>query len=326
MIKKRIFVGVLLFAGVMLLTMRAEAFEKVGTTSLQYLKVNTDARSTGMGDAYTAFADEVSGIMWNPAAIARISKVGVAASYVDYFIDTDISSFAVALSLGNFGNIGVHGIRANYGEMEVTSVDLLGYQGDTYVPGRTGEFINPGGTTFGLTYSRPLTNRFSFGLTAKYVSEDLIRADASAIAFDLGARFRTEFRSLVVALSVKNFGEEVKFLEESYPLPQTFNVGIAGYLIGTDQEGFLFNTSNMGLAFAVDLQHPRDYDQQMNFGLEYSLFNTLYGRVGYKFNYDAEGLAGGFGIRTLGFSADYSISDYGEFLDTVHRFSLGFSI
>ena len=45
---------IILFLAIFTLVGSASAFEKVGTTSFQFLKVMTDARSTGMAEASSA--------------------------------------------------------------------------------------------------------------------------------------------------------------------------------------------------------------------------------------------------------------------------------
>ena len=47
------------------------AFHKVGTTSFQFLKVISDARSTGMGGAFIAVGNSSGAVFSNPAAIGN---------------------------------------------------------------------------------------------------------------------------------------------------------------------------------------------------------------------------------------------------------------
>ncbi|GAB4335625.1 MAG: hypothetical protein Kow0037_15790 [Calditrichia bacterium] len=302
-----------------------QAFEKVGTTSFQFLKVITEARSTAMGEAYVAVASGADAIYYNPAGLTRVQKLDATLSYLDYFLDVRHSAFAAAYNLGLWGVIGVHGLVTDVGEIEVTRVENLGFIGEVYNPGLTGETISPSSMVFGISYARNMTDKFAFGLTAKYAREDLVMESEGAVIFDMGLNYRTGFRSLNIGASLRNFGREIKFIDEGYPLPQTMSVGIAGYLIGNG-EHLLAASENQNLLISFELVQPRDYDQQYNLGIEYGFHNNAFIRFGYKFNYDEESFTGGFGLSWKNYRLDYSYCDFGEYLDSLHRFTFGFRL
>ena len=307
------------------LCLSVSAFEKVGTTSFQFLKVMMDARSTGMGEAHAAAVQSTSAVFWNPAALTQISKLGVSFYYLDWLLDTSHSSVAAAYRIPNIGTIGVHAMVTHIGDIDVTTVDALGFIGDTYNPGLTGETISPSAMSVGLSFARQLTDKLSFGLTSKYVKEDLVAEEASTVVFDGGLTFDTGFKTLRLAAVIRHFGPEVKYIDQSYPLPQTFTIGVAGILFG-DPNAFLGNSPDHKLLFAYDMAQPRDYNQQHHVGLEYALKDFIFLRSGYKFNFDEEGPAFGFGFKMSNMCIDYSYSDFGQVLDSVHRFSVGYSI
>ncbi len=299
------------------------AFEKVGATSFQFLKVMTDARSTGMAEAQSAAVNSAEAVFWNPAALTQIENFDVAISYLDWLLDTSQSSVAAAFSLSDLGVVGFHVMAVDIGDIQVTTVDALGFIGDEYNPGLTGETIAPGAVSIGLSYARQLTDKLSFGVTGKYVQEDLKVDKASNIVFDAGLTFDTGFKSLRLAAAIRHFGAEVTYIDQSYPLPQTFTIGVAGYLVAP-RGGFLLNSSAHSLLIAYDMSQPRDYNQQHHLGFEYSFKDFVFLRAGYKFNFDEEGAAFGFGLKLVGLRIDYSYSDFGQYLDSVHRFSVGF--
>ena len=47
-------------------SLATEPFAKVGTYSLQFLKMGVSARATGMGGAFTAIANDATATYWNP--------------------------------------------------------------------------------------------------------------------------------------------------------------------------------------------------------------------------------------------------------------------
>ncbi|UCH11189.1 MAG: hypothetical protein JSU61_04685, partial [Fidelibacterota bacterium] len=152
-----------------------------------------------------------------------------------------------------------------------------------------------------------------------------VAKSTSTLMFDAGILYWTGYRSLRIAAAVRHFGPEVEYIDENFPLPQTFNLGIAGYLIAP-QNSLLISSPSQSLLVAFDLVHPRDFDQQYNMGLEYSFGELVFIRGGYKLNYDTAGLCLGAGLRLRGISVDYSFNDYGKYLDAVHRFTIGASL
>ena len=298
--------------------------EKVGTTSFQFLKVNPDARATAMGEAGVAIGNNSSALFSNPAGIAHIKGFDAGISYIDWFMDSYISAFTAAYNMSYLGSIGLMGIYTSVGDIEVTRVDRLGFVGETYNPGLTGETISPYFFALGVAYGRSITDKFSFGITAKYVTEDLGLEKTANMLFDGGLIYDTGFRTLKLAAVVRHFGPDIKFVEKAFPPPQTFDIGISAYILGPNNP-MVVNSENQKLLVSFDLTHPRDYAQQYNAGIEYSFNDLIFLRGGYKINYDEEGLTLGFGINLKRLIIDYSYNDYGDFISSVHRFTIRFS-
>ncbi|UCE04573.1 MAG: PorV/PorQ family protein, partial [bacterium] len=283
---------------------------------------------------------------FNPAALTRVKNIDLSVDYLDWFLDISHYAFSTAFSVRNIGSFGLLGIFTDVGEIKVTTVESLGFVDGVYL-GYTGETFKPGAQVFGVSFARQLTDKFSFGLTAKYARENLgPEESADNFMFDGGLIYSTGFKSLKIAAVVRHFGPEVRFYDKvklprydiekdttlyqtytgkSYPLPQTFNIGISSYLISPGESLFL-HSENQTLLVAFDMVQPRDYDQQYNIGLEYGFNNILFLRGGYKVNYDEESYSFGFGLAYDKYRIDYAFNDFGEFLDSVHRFSFGLSI
>jgi hypothetical protein len=306
---------------------QGQGIDKVGTTSFQFLKVSPDARSTALAEAYSSVVNTSEAVFWNPAGLTRVDNIDVATSYVDWLLDISHFSLAAAYSMGNIGTLGFQAVLTDMGEIEETRVDHLfrNEEQGIYNPGLTGNTLKPGSMVFGLSFARRLTEKFSFGLTAKYAIEDLVVQTASTFMFDGGVLFETGFKSLTLSAVLRHFGPKVTYFNKSYPLPQTFTLGLSGYLIAPESS-FLGTSESSKLLLTYDLSQPRDYSQQHHIGAEYAFRDLLYLRAGYKLNFDEEGLTYGFGLAYGGIRIDYSYSDFGEFLDAVHRFSVGFGL
>jgi hypothetical protein len=316
-----------LFVGTSILYAQGEAFNKVGTTSFQFLKVNSDARSTAMGGAFIAVGNSSGAVFSNPAAIAKVDKADFSISQLDYLLDMSHQSFSLVWSFNKLGTIGIHGMEVDIGDVEETKVENLGFlESGIYNPGLTGNIVTPGAQVFGLSFAKQISEKFAFGITTKYAHEDLVVEDASAIIVDAGFNYSTGFKSLQLATAIKNFGPEIKFRKEgeSYPLPQELSIGVAGYILGKSNPLFA-ESDKHGLLVAFDMLETRDYGQQFNVGFEYSMYDMFFIRTGQRVNYDIEGLTLGFGINAPGgIRFDYSYASYGESFGPVSRFTIGY--
>jgi hypothetical protein len=144
------------------------------------------------------------------------------------------------------------------------------------------------------------------------------------IAFDLGMFYKTGFKSMNFAVTAHNFATEITYSEESFQLPLTLTIGVSMDVL--DLSGM---SENQSLLVTVDAANPRDYSEQIKLGAEYSFLDILALRVGYTFPTDEEGISLGVGLNpdlgSVGFSADYSYTNFGVF-SKVQRLSLKFRI
>ena len=228
---------------------------------------------------------------------------------------------------GRLGVIGFTFMNVDYGE----------FYGTTVWPNEQG-FIDTGPfypTAFvaGIGYARSLTDRFAAGgqvkMAAQYLGEalwdtddDLVaeRLTSNVLAYDFGTYYHTPYKSLVFAMSVRNFSKEVTFARESFQLPLTFTIGASMNLydfLGLDQGGRM-------LRLSLDASHPRSHPEIVNLGLEYVLMERLSLRMGYKSSTDEESIAAGFGVQMAGVAFDYAYTPTKHF-DGVQRISLRFS-
>ena len=318
--------------------------QKVGTTSMQFLKVMPCARATALGDAYSVWASGADAVFWNPSGVALVQNQEFSSTYIDWIFDARQGALSYATSLGDIGSMGLQLQYVDYGVFEETSL-LAQYMQNADYPGMTGRTFHPFAYVAGITYAHSLTDKFSVGLTMKYVHESLFNGDmvttmvgqntfqsvktwGSGLLFDFGIRYNTGYRSIQIAASVQNFGSEITYARESSLAPLLFRFGTAADLIGKNPLLFFDETNRVSLAF--DLFQPNDYDQQEHLGMEYEYAGVLALRAGYKFHYDSEGLTLGGGIKhTLGsvnLALDYSYGSIGTYLGHVQRISLGATI
>ncbi|MBI5475082.1 MAG: PorV/PorQ family protein, partial [Ignavibacteriae bacterium] len=170
---KRLFFGVALI-GLWAAQVHAQ---KVGTSSLQFLKVMPTARATAMGEAFSTLATGAEAAFWNPAGIALTQNPEFAGTLTLWLFDSKQGAASFAYPMGDWGNIALHMQYVDFGSIQETSVDQLRFIGDPangqYNLGLTGRTFTPYSYVIGLSYARELTDKFSAGITAKFVSESL---------------------------------------------------------------------------------------------------------------------------------------------------------
>jgi hypothetical protein len=319
--------------------------QKVGSTSMQFLKVMPSARAAALGEAYSAWATGAEAIFWNPAGLATVTRMELSSTYIDWLFDSQQGALAYALSIRGFGAIGVQVQYVDFGEFEETS-NQRPYINDPDRAGLTGRTFRPFSYLVGITYARYLTERFSVGIGMKYAHESLfngqtittmvrqgvfeeVKTWADGFLFDFGIRYNTGYRSVHIASSIQNFGADVKYAKESNPVPLLFRFGVGADIMGPNGLFFSGREENR-LSMAFDIFHPNDYAQQVHLGVEYEFAGTLALRGGYKFNYDYDGLTLGGGVKhSFGgvlLAVDYSYGAMGTYLGNVQRISLGVTL
>ncbi len=339
--KKITFTTVSLFA---VLLFSPSAFsQKVGSTSMQFLKVMPCARATAMGDAYSVLASGAEAVYWNPAGVAYLKNDALSMTYLKWIFDTQQGALSFATSLGNIGAIGLQLQYVDYGEIpEAVWGDPYNNAEVNPYPGLTGRSFRPYAYLFGLTYADRLTDKFSTGLSIKYAHESLydgqtVRAVNSigdtvnvntwgnGLIFDFGLTYNTGFHSVRLGASMQNFGANVRYASETSPLPISLRVGIAADAVGND--ALLASSDDSRLTVEFDLFQPNDFAQQAHLGMEYMYANVVALRMGYKFNYDADGFTAGVGVQQtfaeMQLTFDYSYGALSYNLGNVHRISLG---
>ncbi|MCR4439616.1 MAG: PorV/PorQ family protein [bacterium] len=305
----------------------------LGTAGAQFLQIPVGAQAVGMAGAYLGMAEDAVALFWNPAGITYVERQAVHFSHLQWFATVHMTSVAYVLNLERWGVFGVSANSLGMDKMEVTT---------ELQPEGSGEFWDAQDVSLGVTYARGLTDRMSVGVTAKYVRQRIWHESASGVAFDVGTQYRLDFRQLVIAMAMTNFGADLRLdgrdldvvhdrnvsiprnrltparlQTETYPLPLHFQVGIAFDV---------YRSPFLALRAAVDAAHPNDNNERINLGAELALRQVAFLRAGYRYNYDEEDWTLGAGVRLpLARSrvrVDYAYSFF-NLLDDVQRFSLG---
>ena len=313
---------------------------KTGTTAASFLEIGIGASANAMGGAFVGLANDASALYWNVSGITSIERYEAVLVHTAWIADTKLDYAGLVIPLGEYGSFGFSFTSLSMEDMKVTTVDQ---------PDGTGEYFSSSDLALGLSYAKKLTDRFSVGITAKYIKQSIWHMTASGFAFDAGTIFKTDLLGgMTIGAVMSNFGTEMRLegrdarytirvddnkqgsndniptnIEmDSWDLPLHFQIGLSTYAINND---------DYKLNISVDAIIPNNDYQSLNVGAQFSFLNVFYVRGGYNslFLKDAEGgLSFGAGVNsnmllsTAEVNFDYAFRDFGN-LKSVHSFSLG---
>jgi hypothetical protein len=179
-----------------------------GTTSAEFLLIGAGARGAALGGAFASIADDPSALYHNPAGIALTRGPGVSLSTYEYVADTRYSWGGIVFPFGGGSRaFGVQLGTFGFDDQPVYTVDE---------PDGTGAVYSVNQTFVGATYAQNFSDRFSAGLTAKFVVDQLGDADGSAFAVDFGTNFHATLNNHPIRFSfvLANLGTDVSYSGE----------------------------------------------------------------------------------------------------------------
>jgi hypothetical protein len=302
---------------------------KVGTAGAYELLIPVGARGTALAGTGVASMTGVEAIHWNPAGLSRAwgeSNVEAMFSHMNYLGETGMDYAAVGWNAEGFGTLGIFVRSFGFGDIQETTEEF---------PEGTGRVFSPSYMTFGVTYSKMLTDRISVGFTGKFVSESILRTSANGFALDAGVIYYVGgtggLAGLHFGVALKNIGPNMVYTGEdleraavppgsqpgsveqalaipaqSFELPASFELAV-GY-----DASF---ASNNRLTIMGQFQNMNFGNDQIRFGAEYAFSEMFFLRGGYQFtdanrdNYLFGGTFGAgfaYGVGSFRFVVDYA--------------------
>ncbi|MFH1723551.1 MAG: PorV/PorQ family protein [Elusimicrobiota bacterium] len=296
-----------------------------GTTAANFLKIGVAPRPVALGETFVGLADDVNALAYNPAGLAFLDRQEASFMHNRFFDGISQQWGAYAFPSARWGTFGVG--------FNVLQVDPFESYDEFDRP--TGEVsASDMATLVGWAMEVGESRALALGASGKYIRQRLSGYRAGAGAIDLGALWRSgagkggldgEWR---LGAGLRNIGTNVKFIDESFPLP------LSGHLGASYGAPLPHPFSEMRWIVAADAGFPNDRDPYFSGGLEFIPIKDMAIRVGYRNNQDSgAGVSAGLGFRALhrgfvgkwwpDFEIDYAFVDFGR-LEQTHRFGMTF--
>ena len=232
-----------------------------GTSGGNILNIPVGARAIGMGEAFTAQADDISSLYWNPAGLALLNQSEASFMLNQNLQDQSYSNAAVGASLENGG------IAASLSYL--TFGQINGYDSNANPTSGVNAYSGVGTVGGGL-----LLGPLSVGANVKAVQAQLADVSATGVAGDVGAiwTFQQEVYGGTIRLgtSLRNMGTGLNFIDQRDPFPFEWRLGAAAVQM-LDRK----------LNVSLDYGKQRDVSGALYTGVEYWVCPYLALRTGY---------------------------------------------
>ena len=182
---------------------------KVGTAGAPELLLPIGARGTALGGAIVADPRGVESMYWNPAGLANLEGTEIGFSHQPYIADIKINWGAIATAIEGFGTLGISAKVVSIGDIEQTTEDH---------PEGTGTVFSPTLSVIGVTYAKQLTTNVGLGVTGMLIAENVLKVNATGLAFDFGLTYDPRWKGLKFGMAIKNYGPNMSFGGEGFDL------------------------------------------------------------------------------------------------------------
>jgi hypothetical protein len=273
-----------------------------GTTIFQTLQLPLTAYEASVANTFISGTDSAL----NNPSILPFTKNSVILSHAIYLADTNYTVLGGNYNINEKSSINFTFSYFNYGSM------------DRYIEDPISGYIKQGSfdandKLFSISYARNINNKVSYGITLKYISQNIDDVSYNGYALHLSGLYFINSNAFILT-GLNNIGPKVK----DYNLPVNFYLGLAGYL----KEQLL-------LVGQLD-NYYNDSITELKLALEYELIKIFSCRFGYvipikkEFANENEFLTNltlGVGLKFSIVDIDYAWLPKGD-LGAVHMFSL----
>ncbi len=264
--------------------------DRAGEAGASELLIMPYARSSGWGMSNTSCIRGLESMYLNVAGTAFTQNTEVMFAHSEWLKGSGISinSFGLTQKVGETGVIGLGVMTMNFGDIDITTVDLPEGGIGTFSP----SFMN-----IGLSYAKSFSNSIYGGIALKVISESISDNRAQGVAIDAGIQYLTgDNDNIHFGIALRNIGPTMKFTGDglsfrgnmnnsdvlmtveqrsvSFQLPALLNIGAAYDFILSPAHTITLAGSFTSNSFGKDIYSG---------GLEYNFNNYLMLRGGLNY-------------------------------------------
>ncbi len=209
------------FAAFLLLSVLPTAAQE-SQTVFNFLRLPVSAHAAALGgEASTLVEDDATLIFHNPALINNVTDRTLNLNMMTYMEGATTASASFIRAAGERATWGVTGQYMSYGTMKET--DTSGQQ--------TGDF-SAKDCAIGGSYAYALSEKFSGGITAKFVASYIGSYSSLGAAVDLGLNYYNSQSELSLSLVARNLGGQLSAYDDDFErMPLDLQLGVTKRLL-----------------------------------------------------------------------------------------------
>jgi hypothetical protein len=179
--------------------------DAAGSYPFDFINIDGEAHSVGMGGAFVAVTDGANGVFRNPASVSVNNSLNTYLGYAPVFPEMHLVSAAVSKAIKNYGVFAVSLQSFSSGEIPVV-LD------NNDVPLYTDAVAGMWGYSGGLTWSYRIVDNFATGITLRGLYEKMSSFEEgvdfyhTAVALDAGVQYYFLRNRFCVGGVIKNVG------------------------------------------------------------------------------------------------------------------------
>lgn len=193
-------------------------------TEYNFLRIPVSAHAAALGgDNISIIENDASLIFSNPALLCNVADKQIGLNYMNYMQGANTLSASYNFGVLDRGSLAVSAQYMDYGQMKEMNPEGI----------QTGDFKAKDISMAGY-FSYMLSDYFSAGISAKFITSYIGNYNSIGVGVDLGANYYNADKEFSVSAVIKNLGGQVKAYNEDYEaMPIDMQIGISKRLVNT---------------------------------------------------------------------------------------------
>ncbi|MCX7798145.1 MAG: PorV/PorQ family protein [Melioribacter sp.] len=306
----------------------------VGKYAGEFLTIGVGGRALGMGGAQVSIANDVTAGYWNPASLSYLNYPQLILMHEEHFgslVNYNYAAFATPYEKDiTFGfsiiRVSIDNIPDTRNAIYDANSDGIFDIHDDKPDYSKISFFNNSDWAFYFSFSKRITETFSWGANIKIIRRDLAEFSATGVGFDFAVFYKpteriflgANFQDVTTTLVAWNTGRN-EFITPTLKLGAAYSLNVlGGSVLPTADIDIRFENRKFASNFNIG---PVSLD--FHTGLEYNYKDLFFIRAGYN---DIKQFTLGAGVKLPKLTIDYSFARIAqseiERLPDTHRISL----